>query len=100
MLNTLERLKNSQKLTQMKFARISKLELLHDHGLELEAFAKFSQLWMTEAIIWTLMISDGVLSILDFKFQKKKVTSSLKNLIWIIVVRLITLASLVISEET
>jgi hypothetical protein len=100
MLNMLERLKISQKLTQMMFAKNSKLEFLQDHGLDLETFAKFSQLWMTEVIIWTLMISDGVSSILDFKFQKKKVTSSLKNLIKIIVEKLIMLISLHISEET
>ena len=100
MLNTLERLKISPKLMPMMFARILKLEFLPDHGLGLEISAKFLQLWMMEAISWTLMISDGDSLILVFRFQKKKVKSSLKNLMLTVVVKFIMLISCLILEET
>jgi len=67
--------------------------------LVLEAFARFLQLWMTEAINWTLMISDGVLLILVFKLLKKKQMSSVKDLIVMVVVKFIMLISLITSEE-
>jgi len=54
---------------------------------------------MTEAINWTLMISDGVLSILVFKLLKKKQMSSVKDLIVMVVVKFIMLISLITSEE-
>jgi len=54
---------------------------------------------MTEAINWTLMISDGVLLILVFKLLKKKQMSSVKDLIVMVVVKFIMLISLITSEE-
>jgi len=82
-----------------KYWRISNLELPQDPGLDLEAFAKFSLLWMMEADYWTLMISDGDLSILVFNVQKKSVMNSLKNLTMMDLVKFIMLISLMKLEE-
>jgi len=100
MLHMQEISKIYQKLMPTSYARISNLESQVDPGLDLEASARFSQLWMMEARIWTLMISDGVLSILVFKFQKMKVKSFLKNLIKTVAVKFIMLISLIVLEET
>ena len=54
---------------------------------------------MMEADYWTLMISDGVLSILVFNVQKKSVMNSLKNLTMTEVVKFIMLISLMKLEE-
>lgn len=100
MLRTLDLSKILLKLKLQSSAKILNLELGKDHGLDLEASVKFSLQWTTEAIIWTLMISDGVLSILVCRFLKKKVMFFFKDLILEIVEKLIILISLLILEET
>ena len=100
MLHMLERSKTSLKLMLKMFARISKLEWPQNHGLDLEAFAGFSLLWMTEAHNWTMMISDGDLSILVFNFQKKNVLNSLRNSMQVALVKSIMPISLLNLEET
>jgi len=50
MHNMPEILMNSQKLMLMKYAKISNQELQEDPGLDSETFARFTQLWMMEAI--------------------------------------------------
>ena len=100
MLHMLERSKISLKLMLKMFARISKLEWPQNHGLDLEAFAGFLLLWMTEAHNWTMMISDGDLSILVFNFQKKNAPNSLKNSMQVALVKSIMPISLLNLEET
>ena len=99
MLHMQGKLKISLKLMLQKYWRISNLELPQDPGSDLEAFAKFSLLWMMEADYWTLMISDGDLSILVFNVQKKSVMNSLKNLTMTDLVKFIMLISLMKLEE-
>ena len=99
MLHMQGKSKISLKLMPQKYWRISNLELPQDPGLDLEAFAKFSLLWMMEADYWTLMISDGDLSILVFNVQKKSVMNSLKNLTMTDLVKFIMLISLMKLEE-
>jgi hypothetical protein len=96
MLHTLEILKTSLKSTLKMFARISKLEWLENLGLHSEVSAEFSLQWMTEAVNWKKMISDGDLSILVFNFQKKNALNSAVNSVE---VRLIMLISLMNLEE-